>query len=48
MPLGSPERPARTRRDDDPVVMNDPELHKIAAETGYSVAQVIIRWNLQR
>eukprot|EP01083_Nonionella_stella_P035559 97019_1 len=48
MPLGSPERPARSRRDDDPTVMEDPELHAIAKESGYSVAQVIIRWHLQR
>eukprot|EP00484_Ammonia_sp_Unknown_P030122 CAMPEP_0197028238 /NCGR_PEP_ID=MMETSP1384-20130603/7966_1 /TAXON_ID=29189 /ORGANISM="Ammonia sp." /LENGTH=373 /DNA_ID=CAMNT_0042457207 /DNA_START=26 /DNA_END=1147 /DNA_ORIENTATION=- len=48
MPLGSPERPARSRRDNDPVVMQDAELHAISQECGYSVAQVIIRWHLQR
>ena len=48
MPLGSPERPPRCRRDDDPEVMNDPELKAIAAESGHSVAQIIIRWHLQR
>lgn len=48
MPLGSPERPARFRRDDDPAVLEDVELKKIAQETGYSVAQVIIRWHLQK
>eukprot|EP01084_Bolivina_argentea_P105350 188633_1 len=48
MPLGSPERPARFRREDDPVLMGDPELNKIAQEIGKSVAQVIIRWHLQR
>ena len=48
MPLGSPERPDRFRRDDDPVIMEDPVLNEIAKETGYSVAQVIIRWHLQR
>lgn len=48
MPLGSPERPARSRRDDDPTVMADPVLAAVARESGYSVAQVIIRWHLQR
>ena len=48
LPLGSPERPPRCRREDDPVIMEDPELIAIAKETGYSVAQVIIRWHLQR
>eukprot|EP00484_Ammonia_sp_Unknown_P011539 CAMPEP_0197056546 /NCGR_PEP_ID=MMETSP1384-20130603/86839_1 /TAXON_ID=29189 /ORGANISM="Ammonia sp." /LENGTH=379 /DNA_ID=CAMNT_0042490605 /DNA_START=26 /DNA_END=1165 /DNA_ORIENTATION=- len=48
MPLGSPERPARFRRDDDPEVMDDAELKAIAKEAGCSVAQVIIRWHLQR
>ena len=48
MPLGSPERPARSRRDDDPVVMEDPVFKQIAEECGKSVAQVIIRWHLQR
>ena len=48
MPLGSPERPERFKRDDDPVIMDDPELKAIANETGYSVAQVIIRWHLQK
>merc|ERR1719445_246972 len=48
MPLGSPERPARSRRDDDPTVMADPVLAAVAKESGYSVAQVIIRWHLQR
>ena len=48
MPLGSPERPPRFRREDDPVIMDDRELKAIAAECGYSVAQIIIRWHLQR
>ena len=48
MPLGSPERPARFKRDDDPVVMNDPVISEIAKEVGCSPVQVIIRWHLQR
>jgi len=48
MPLGSPERPARSRRDDDPVVLKDPVFQEIAEECGHSAAQVIIRWHLQR
>eukprot|EP01083_Nonionella_stella_P089501 249722_1 len=48
MPLGSPERPARCRRDDDPIIMEDPALVNVAKETGYSIAQVIIRWHLQK
>merc|ERR1712129_213834 len=48
MPLGSPERPARSRRDDDPVVMEDAVFKQVAEECGQAVAQVIIRWHLQR
>merc|ERR1712113_1132351 len=48
MPLGSPNRSKWYRRDDDPVIMDDPELNAISEECGYSVAQVIIRWHLQR
>ena len=42
MPLGSPERPARFKRDDDPVPMDDPVIKEIAKEIGASVAQVSI------
>ena len=48
LPLGSPERPARCRRDDDPIVLNDSVIGEISKEIGCSPAQVIIRWHLQR
>merc|ERR1712129_50046 len=48
MPLGSPQRSSWYRRDDDPVIMEDAELIALAKETGHSVAQVIIRWHLQK
>ncbi|XP_072025157.1 aldo-keto reductase family 1 member A1-like [Amphiura filiformis] len=45
-PLGSPDRPGRTK--DDPVLMEDPVVKAIAESKGKSPAQILIRFNLQR
>mmetsp|Transcript_6066 Transcript_6066/g.7520 ORF Transcript_6066/g.7520 Transcript_6066/m.7520 type:complete len:346 (-) Transcript_6066:144-1181(-) len=47
MPLGSPERPDRYKRDDDPLPLHNDVIKSIAKEIGCSTAQVIIRWHLQ-
>ena len=46
-PLGAGDRPERDRTNDDPIVMASDVVKKIAAETGASVAQVILRWATQ-
>jgi len=45
-PLGNPNRPVQSP--DDPVLMEEPIVNQIAAEKGMTVAQVLIRWGLQR
>jgi alcohol dehydrogenase (NADP+) len=47
-PLGSPARPARLRNDDDPVLLEDPVLVRVAAGLDASPAQVLIAWGLTR
>ncbi|GAB0090120.1 Aldo-keto reductase [Sergentomyia squamirostris] len=44
-PLGSPARPWVTS--DDPVLLEDPKVKAVAERCGKSVAQVLIRWQLQ-
>lgn len=48
-PLGSPDSAGIMQRaDDTPSVMRDPLVVQIAQRTGKSVAQVLIRWAVQR
>lgn len=47
-PLGSPDRPARLIEEGDPAPLFDPVVAAIAAKTGKSPAQVLIRWAVQR
>lgn len=44
-PLGSPARP--WVKSDDPVLLEDPKVIEVAKRCGKSVAQVLIRWQLQ-
>lgn len=47
-PLGSPDRPARVLDETDPILMEDPVLKEIAGRVGYTPAEVLIRWAVQR
>lgn len=44
--LGAPRRPAQD--ESDPIVLEDETLKKIADKNGKTVAQVLIRWQIQR
>uniref|UniRef100_A0A0A9VXL0 Alcohol dehydrogenase [NADP(+)] B n=1 Tax=Lygus hesperus TaxID=30085 RepID=A0A0A9VXL0_LYGHE len=45
-PLGSPNRP--THNADDPVLMEDPVIVRIAKEYNKTTAQIILRYSIQR
>ena len=45
-PLASPDRP--WARPEEPVLMDEPKLAEIAKKYNKSVAQILIRWILQR
>ncbi|MBE0583414.1 MAG: aldo/keto reductase, partial [Desulfofustis sp.] len=47
-PLGSSDRPARLRVDNEPVLLDDPVIGRIAADHGASPAQVLISWAIGR
>lgn len=47
-PLGSGDRPARSRAEDAPVLMDDENIHSIAKKHDCSAAQVLISWSVQR
>lgn len=47
-PLGSSDRPARLKVDDEPILLNDPVIEKIASRNRISPAQVLIGWAVQR
>lgn len=47
-PLGSKDRPASMKADDEPVLLEDPTVHDIAEQHDASAAQVLISWALHR
>lgn len=47
-PLGSPDRPPALRRDDEPVLLEDPVVAEIAGRIDATPAQVLIRWAIER
>lgn len=47
-PLGSSDRPARLRVENEPVLLDDPVIGRIAAAHGASPAQVLISWAIGR
>lgn len=47
-PLGSPDRPASTRKPDAPVLLDNPDIESIAKGLGCTPAQVLIAWHVNR
>lgn len=47
-PLGSLDRPDRVKRADDPILLENPVIKRIAADLGFSPAQILISWALHR
>ncbi len=47
-PLGSSDRPERLKTADEPVLLEEPTIQKIANKYGVSSAQVLLAWALQR
>ena len=47
-PLGSADRPEMLKDTNEPKLLDDPEIAKIAESMGLSSAQVLIAWALQR
>jgi len=46
-PLGSGDRPAGLKKDDEPVLLKDETIAKIATKHGVSSAQVLLSWVMQ-
>lgn len=47
-PLGSSDRPARLKVDDEPILLDDPVIKSIAVRHGITPAQVLLSWAIQR
>jgi alcohol dehydrogenase (NADP+) len=47
-PLGSGDRPARIKRENEPSMLQDPVIVDVAGKHGLSAGQVLIAWALQR
>lgn len=47
-PLGSGDRPARSRAEDAPILMDDETIHSIANKHQCSAAQILISWAVHR
>ena len=46
-PLGAPDRPVKYRKNDDPVLLDNPVVKEIAANTSRTPSQVLLRYLLQ-
>ena len=47
-PLGSPDRPAGLKAENEPVLLEDPTIEMIAERRGVTQAQVLISWAIHR
>ncbi|NEO26687.1 MAG: aldo/keto reductase [Kamptonema sp. SIO4C4] len=47
-PLGSPDRPAGIKAEDEPILLEEPAIHAIAARHNATPAQVLISWAIHR
>lgn len=47
-PLGSADRPARLKVDDEPILLDDPVIGAIAERRGATPAQILISWAIHR
>ncbi|MCL3780676.1 aldo/keto reductase [Prolixibacteraceae bacterium JC049] len=47
-PLGSSDRPAGLKKEDEPILLEDKNIEAIATQKGVSIAQVILAWVAQR
>jgi len=47
-PLGSADRPSRLKVKDEPILLEEPAISKIAARHGATPAQVLISWAIHR
>lgn len=47
-PLGSSDRPAGLKAEDEPILLEDPVIQAIAIAQGCTPAQVLIQWAVQR
>lgn len=47
-PLGSADRPARLKVDDEPILLEEPAIVSLAARHGISPAQLLISWAIHR
>ncbi|XOF32454.1 MAG: aldo/keto reductase [Candidatus Electrothrix sp. YB6] len=47
-PLGSPDRPADLKEQDEPLLLGDPTVVRIADRHGCSPAQILISWAIHR
>ena len=47
-PLGSLDRPATMKQDDEPLLLEDPVIVEIAGRIGASPAQVLLAWQIER
>ena len=47
-PLGSADRPARLKVEDEPILLEEPAINKLAESRGITPAQLILSWAIHR